>query len=397
MKLTLLLDLDDTLLESNMNTFIPAYLKALGSYLSSYANPDHLIKMLLIATKKMIANTNPGHTLEEVFDANFYPRLGLDKEIIYGAIENFYAEDFQRLQSLTRPRPEAIQLVEEAFRRGYSVGIATNPIFPRAATEQRIAWAKLSKYPFTLISSYENFHFAKPHPAYIAEFLAQMGWPDEPILMVGDDLENDYRAAHGAGIPMYWVKSTSKSAQNEKPVAEGGISDLLTWLDSINLKLLKPNFSSSSAWLAGLRATPAAISSLTDALSLTSWTQRSTPNTWSLTEIVCHLRDAELEVNIPRLKKILHEDSPFLPGLDTDAWVKERDYASQDGQAALQDFTAARVKTLDLLEDLPDVTWQRLAQHAILGPTTLHELISIIGRHEHLHLQQIRQILGPLP
>ena len=40
MPITLLLDLDDTLLESNMDVFIPAYFQALSSALADKVSPD---------------------------------------------------------------------------------------------------------------------------------------------------------------------------------------------------------------------------------------------------------------------------------------------------------------------------------------------------------------------
>ena len=55
------------------------------------------------------------------------------------AIDAFYAEDYPGLRSLTRPRPAAVETVRAAFERGCRVAIATNPLFPRTAIEQRLA------------------------------------------------------------------------------------------------------------------------------------------------------------------------------------------------------------------------------------------------------------------
>ncbi len=60
----------------------------------------------------------------------------------------------------------------------------------------------------------------------------------------------------------------------------------------------------------------------------------------------------EREVNLPRIRKVLAEQNPFLAGEVTDVWVKERHYADQDGPQALADFTAARKETLGLLDGL---------------------------------------------
>ncbi|HSO26589.1 MAG TPA: HAD family hydrolase, partial [Anaerolineales bacterium] len=193
MRLTLLLDLDDTLMTNNMRTFLPAYFESLSAVLLAYAQPQPLIQHLLAATDKMTANDQPNRTLKEAFDAAFYPALGKTADDLQPELERFYAEDFPKLERVIKRRPAAIALVQEAFRRGYRVAVTTNPLFPRPAILHRLAWAGLpaDEYPFELITSYESFHFTKPRPAYFAEALGRLGWPEGPVVVVGDDLEND--------------------------------------------------------------------------------------------------------------------------------------------------------------------------------------------------------------
>jgi HAD superfamily hydrolase (TIGR01549 family) len=393
MTLTLLLDLDDTLLENNMDTFLPAYLKGLSIRLAPYVEPGRMVKTLLAATEAMVKNISPTRTLEETFDDAFYPVLGIEKETVRPALDAYYAEDFPLLQSLTRPHAQAVAVVEKALDAGCRVNIATNPLFPRTAIEQRIAWAGLEGYPFAIIPSYESFHFAKPNPAYLTEFMAQIGWPEGPVLMVGDDLKNDYAAARGAGIPMFWVRKPDSRESDNGPVLRGSLDSLLDWLDRRAWEHLQPDFSSPQACMSSLRATPAALATLVRAISPQAWDRRPAPAAWNITEIVCHLRDVEREVNLPRIQKIQHDDSPFLPGVDTDAWASERHYARQDGPQALADFITARLETLSVLDELPLSAWQRPARHAIFGPTTLQEVVDVLDRHERLHIQQVKEAL----
>ncbi len=70
---TLLLDLDDTLLENDVETFVPAYLQRLGAFLNDLAPAERLIPLLLHATRVMLENNDPEITLERVFAGNFYP------------------------------------------------------------------------------------------------------------------------------------------------------------------------------------------------------------------------------------------------------------------------------------------------------------------------------------
>ncbi len=79
MPITLLLDLDDTLLESNMDVFIPAYFKALSTALADKVAPEVMIPALTSGTKAMMVNMDPGAALcGKSLMPNFFPNLGLN-------------------------------------------------------------------------------------------------------------------------------------------------------------------------------------------------------------------------------------------------------------------------------------------------------------------------------
>jgi hypothetical protein len=145
--------------------------------------------------------------------------------------------------------------------------------------------------------------------------------------------------------------------------------------------------------LATLRATPAALDHLCRELPPADWSYHPVEEEWCLNEIVCHLRDVDGEVNLPRLKKVLQESNPFLAGMDTDPWAAERQYKFQDGKAASKDFTRYRLEILSILEQLSTEDWDRPARHAIFGPTQLIELVGIVAGHDRLHLRQISNTL----
>jgi FMN phosphatase YigB (HAD superfamily) len=396
MSITLLLDLDDTLLETNMDIFIPAYFKALSRALADKVSPEVMIPALTGGTKAMMVNLDPGLTLREVFDAHFYPKLGLDRSMLQAAIDNFYDEIFPTLGSFTKPIPEAIQLVEWAFDKGHRVVIATNPFFPLKAVQHRLRWAGLApeKYPFALVSSYETFHFTKETVAYYPEVLAQLGWPEDPVVMVGDDIEREVKPTRAAGFPVFWVRKANEEVLNPGGVPQGTLESFRPWLEKMPPEKLKISFQTPQALIASLRSTPAAIRTLVNSLSVDGWNHRSGQAEWNLIEILCHLRDVEHDVNLPRIRKMLTEENPFLPGEVTDRWVEERHYSKQDGHLALEDFITARKEVIKLLKDLQN-EWSGTARHAIFGPTTLLELVGFIAGHDRAHIQQIWKTIRP--
>jgi FMN phosphatase YigB (HAD superfamily) len=392
----LLFDLDDTLLGNEMNSFVPAYVQALARRMAAVADPPTLIKTLMAVTQRMVENQSPDQTLEQKFDAEFYPALGLVRQDVQEIIDHFYVEDFPKLQALTRLKPDAVRVVKQLIDRGDQAAIATNPLFPRTAILQRLGWAGLpaDQVSFALIPSYETFHFAKPNPAYFAEFLGQLGWPRIPVVMVGNDIESDISAAQQMGLPVFWMTSDGAIAWSGQAAIppHGEFADLIPWLDTSPAEPLPTNFTSPGALLAVLRSTPAALATLCR-LRNANLACRPALNEWSPGEVLCHLRDVDTEVNLPRMQKVIYESNPFLPGQDTDPWAEIRQYLLQDGMQALNDFTNARLALLRLLENLKPNEWDRRARHAIFGPMTLRELVNIIAGHDILHIQQIYKAL----
>jgi FMN phosphatase YigB (HAD superfamily) len=397
MTLTLLVDLDDTLLGNKMETFLPAYLGALGLHLADYVSPKKMAETMIAATQCMFINKRPDRTLKEAFDPCFYPTLGLIETECREIFDQFYAEIFPILKDKTQYRSEAVEFIKAAFARGYQIGIATNPAFPQTAIIQRLEWAGLSHliYPFSLIPSYETFHFTKPNPAYFAEFLTRIGWPDGPVLMIGNDPDHDIRGSRGSGLSAFWVSEEDSQFPegNSFPNGSGTLDELLAWIDNQPPEALNPDFSTPSAITATLRGSPAGLSSLLSGTPSLDWSQQPQPDAWCLTEIACHLRDVEREVNLPRLRKIIQEDNPFIPGVDSDTWADERGYIDQDGPRAFEEFVAARIESLEILDQLGKTHWKRPVRHAIFGPTDLKEIIQIMAGHERLHGRQICEVI----
>lgn len=400
MTLTLLLDLDDTCLGNSMDTFIPAYLSSLGDHLSGYIPADVLTPSLLAATQRMFQKVRPDKSLKQVFDEAFYPAIGIEPEDLQEQLDSFYAQKFPSLKKLTQFRPEAVNLVEQAFERGYNVAIATNPLFPLTAIQQRLEWAGLppENYPFSVIPSYESFYFAKPNPQFFAEILSRMGWPEGPVVMVGDDINLDIIPAQKMGLGTFWI--TSEDGKDYSSIdpsqGSGSLTGLIPWLDLTSEEDLLPNYDLPEAILSILCATPAVMDAFTVSLDMPGWLENPQPDEWNITEIMCHLRDVDAEVNLPRIRKVLEEENPFLAGIDTDQWAHERLYYCQNGKEALNDFTSCRMRLLSVMADIEAEQWMRPARHAIFGPTNLNELASIIVGHDRMHIKQAYASLGVL-
>ena len=123
------------------------------------------------------------------------------------------------------------------------------------------------------------------------------------------------------------------------------------------------------------------------------WTRQPDPYSWSLAEVMCHLRDVENEVHQVRFRALLAEENPFISGVSSDDWAETRKYCWQDGAAARDAFLTNRQNTLLLLQGLNEAEWNRIGTHAFFGPTTLLELVNLAVNHDQVHWQQIIDLI----
>ena len=385
MSLTLLLDLDDTLLDTNLDAFMPAYFQALSRHLVKHSAPAIMLRALIAGVNLMNESEDPTHTLEEIFDADFYAQLGFSKQDLILLIEEFYEDVFPTLAQHTRQRPDAVPLIDWARSRGYRIAIATDPLFPRKATYHRLRWAGFDPEEFELVSTFEHFHFTKTHPTYYAEVLGRMGWPEGPVLMVGNDPARDLIPAHRLGLKTFFVDGESGSGLE---AGHGKLADVRPWLESINLSSLEPSFKSRDAVLAIMTSTPAVLRSLTSSLTEEQWKHEPTHDDWAMNELVCHLADTEREIHQMQLKLMIEREGAFIPRPDSGVWASEREYLNIDGKSALTEFATARIENIKMLKSLDKTVWQRTARHAIFGPTDFLEVTSFMADHDRLHVQQ---------
>lgn len=396
MTLTLLLDLDETLLKTNQDVFFPAYLQALSTNFAPHLDPKLIMRALLSSIEKMNQSADPSRTLKEVFSDEFCPQVGMSREELDSHIDDFYSRIFPTLRGITAQIPEVKTFIDWASAQGFRLVVATDPLLPRPATRQRVQWAGLDPDQFELISTFEDFHFLKNYSAYYAEVLGRIGWQDGPVLMVGNDMERDINSAKRLGLATFFVDAESGSTSGPEAGPRGTLADLRRYLENTNLASLYPSFKSKDAIMTIQSSTPAVVDGLLRGLSADGWKRKPSSSEWTLTELVCHLRDTEREIHHMQLKLFNGQDEPFIPRPDTGVWANQRDYLHEDGLTSLREFIEARAATLEILKNTSDAGWERKARHAIFGPTNFREVAGFMADHDRLHVQQTLSLLKKL-
>ncbi|HSR46360.1 MAG TPA: DinB family protein [Anaerolineales bacterium] len=382
----LLVDLDDTLLENDVSRFLPAYLGLLTKDLSAFGPPDRVVGAVQRGTEAMLANADPAVTLLEAFFRGFTEVSGGPTAPVAEAIRRFYAESYPSLSRLTRPMVGAGDLLKEAAGRGMTIAVATNPLMTRHAVEQRLEWAGVppSSFPYAVITTVEQFHFAKPRPAYYAEVLARLGCLPTEAVMIGNDPGEDLGPAASLGARGFLVGPTQHP---EWP--SGDLLQARTWLQALADHPGEAD-SRPAALVARLEGQLAGLLGVIQGVDPAGLSRIAAPGALSPLEVICHLRDVDREVNLPRLERILLEDDPFLSAVDTDKWIVERGYLGEDPAAAVAGLVETRKLVIARLRDLNETEWSRTARHALLGPITLAGWIAVVTEHDLRHVGHVR-------
>jgi hypothetical protein len=117
---------------------------------------------------------------------------------------------------------------------------------------------------------------------------------------------------------------------------------------------------------------------------------------WTAREIVHHLADSEM-VSAIRLRRLLCEAEPFIPGYDEPHYARVLHYAERPIDAALDALGAARRTTAEVLSRMTEADWSRAGTHSESGPYSAEDWLRINAAHAHDHASQIRRARGQYP
>lgn len=209
----ILFDLDGTLLPMVQDEFVAMYMPSLaGRFVKWGLDPKALTGMIWKGVGAMVMNDG-SHTNEEVFWNCFEKLTEIPRSEVEGDMLDFYNNEFNEAIASTRPTETAGKIISGLKKGGVKVYLATNPIFPRCATMNRIRWAGLNAEDFEVITTYEDYHFSKPNVKYFKEIMEQFGLNPKECLMAGNDVEEDL-SIRDLGVKTYLVTDTMENKKN---------------------------------------------------------------------------------------------------------------------------------------------------------------------------------------
>ncbi len=215
---TILFDLDGTLLPMDFDHFMKLYFYHIGEYFSDLIEPKKLIGDILQATDYMARMKND-KTNEENFMEHFAGLIDGDIDVYKNRFNDFYINHFDFVQASTSPSSLMNQCVKILKEKGYTLCIATNPLFPRVANLRRLKWGNIDIDDFLYMSTFEQNKYNKPFIEYFQEVLDHIVKRPEDCLMVGNDLSDDL-PAQKIGIKTYIITDHLLNKNNVENTAD---------------------------------------------------------------------------------------------------------------------------------------------------------------------------------
>ena len=230
----ILFDLDGTLLPIDMDDFETIYLKGLSSHFMDWMDPQEFAQKLWKATTAMVMSTDD-RTNEEVFYEAFTPLVG-EHRIHEAAnrFETFYKGGFSKLKEAMKPTHSWKHVLKELKDKGYALVCATNPLFPKIATQQRLSWIGLEMHDFDLVTTFETSRSCKPQLKYYQDIFNHIQVQPHEAIMIGNDTLEDTIVSQ-LGTQTYLVLDHKKeNSRGSLPSTyEGSAHDCMTFLQQL--------------------------------------------------------------------------------------------------------------------------------------------------------------------
>ncbi len=234
---TVLFDLDGTLLPMDLDIFIKVYFAGLVKKAAPHGyEPSVLLQTIGSCVNAMVENDG-SKSNEKVFWEKFTGVYGQESLQDVQIFEEYYRNEFKEVQNVCGYNPKVKECIRQLREKGFRIVLATNPLFPRIATETRITWAGLTKEDFELVTTYENSRFCKPNPDYYKDVMQQIGVTAEECLMVGNDVEEDMVASQ-LGMKVFLITDNVINKYNKdiSVYPHGSIEGLMEYIGSLDVK-----------------------------------------------------------------------------------------------------------------------------------------------------------------
>ena len=213
---TVLIDMDGTLLNMGESAFETEYVKRMVIFLEQrYPGKGKDLVKAVGYGGEMMKVSDGSRTNYDVFWEAFEKVSGYTREEIEPVITVYYQTDYTHIGDDYVPDADmqaAVRLLQE---KGYQLIVATTPVVPLIANQERVRWSGLADIPWKDITSFETYNYSKPNVKYFEQICEKHGLNPKECMMIGDSVVKDYPATE-LGMEFFLIvnEGASEAEQN---------------------------------------------------------------------------------------------------------------------------------------------------------------------------------------
>jgi FMN phosphatase YigB (HAD superfamily) len=210
-----LFDLDNTLILFEEETFLLSYYPVMMARFAGVF-PDGKFAQRLMKATAVLRDNDGSKINRELFMEALCDGQNVKRDEVWERFEQFFSLDFDLFRDAVTAAPGAKEAFAHVREQELKIVVATNPIWPLAVQQKRLAWAGLGGIDVDLVTHIDNMSFCKPGLGYYLQVCQLIGVEPGECLMVGNDPANDMVAAR---VGMKTYQTTDSRAYSKKPLA----------------------------------------------------------------------------------------------------------------------------------------------------------------------------------
>ena len=190
---TVLIDMDGTLLNMGESAFENEYIKRMVIFLEQrYPGKGKDLVKAVGYGGEMMKHSDGIRTNYDVFWESFEKASGYTREEIEPVITVYYQTDYTHIGDDYVPDQDMQKAVRLLQEKGYELIVATTPVVPLIANQERVRWSGLADIPWKDITSFETYNYSKPNLNYYQQICDKYNLNPAECMMIGDSLVKDF-------------------------------------------------------------------------------------------------------------------------------------------------------------------------------------------------------------
>lgn len=220
--------MDGTLLNMGEHAFEKETLKRMNDFFEKKFPGKGKVIVTAVGCGIESMKKNDGKQSNElVYWQAFEQACGYKRAELEPLFLEFYRTDYARIGDDYVPDENMKELVHLLEAKGYQLIVATNPLVPQIANQQRVLWSGTDDVNWLEITSFENYSSAKPNVRFYQEICKRFRLEPQECLMVGNSIRDD-GAAQELGMEFYLIlNEDSAEAVQDYRGRKGSRKDLL--------------------------------------------------------------------------------------------------------------------------------------------------------------------------